>query len=183
MSGNVGIGTSPAGGLHVDRPEVASGSALGVLLGGGTSGNPSIELRGSGKTPYIDFVEASSLDYTIRLISSGGPLNLNYGGPAASKPTYVLGVDGGITATGQVRANGVVLTSDARFKQRVRPLGGALAGVLALRGVRYEWNALGVKHGGTAGAPQVGVLAQEVEKVYPELVSTDKDGYKAVNYA
>jgi hypothetical protein len=55
--------------------------------------------------------------------------------------------------------------------------------VLALRGVRYEWNALGIKHGGTAGAPQVGVLAQEIEKIYPELVSTDKDGYKAVNYA
>ncbi len=29
----------------------------------------------------------------------------------------------------------------------------------------------------------MGVLAQEFEKIYPELVSTDKDGYKAVNYA
>lgn len=54
--------------------------------------------------------------------------------------------------------------------------------MLALRGVRYQWNALGVQRGGTAGAEQVGVLAQEVEKGYPELVSTDKDGYKAVNY-
>jgi hypothetical protein len=59
----------------------------------------------------------------------------------------------------------------------------ALASVLALRGVRYEWNALGVQHGGKAGAPQVGLLAQEVERIYPELVSTDAQGYKAVNYA
>jgi FtsZ-binding cell division protein ZapB len=29
----------------------------------------------------------------------------------------------------------------------------------------------------------VGVRAQEVERIYPELVSTDQDGYKAVNYA
>ena len=73
---------------------------------------------------------------------------------------------------------GNVNTSDQR-----RPLSGALAGVLALRGVRYRWNALGQQRGGAAHAEQVGVLAQEVEKVYPELVSTGADGYKAVNYA
>ncbi|SHJ30795.1 DNA-binding beta-propeller fold protein YncE [Hymenobacter daecheongensis DSM 21074] len=183
-TGHVGLGTTdPQAGLHVDRPEAPSTTALGVLLSGGSAGNPSIELRGHVKSPYLDFVETTGLDYSTRLLSLGGTLNLSYGGAATSKPTYILSVDGGINATGQVRANGVVLTSDARFKQHVRPLGGALAAVLALRGVRYEWNALGVRHGGTAGAGQVGLLAQEVEKIYPELVSTDKDGYKAVNYA
>ena len=76
-----------------------------------------------------------------------------------------------------------VSPSDARFKTNVRPIGSALASVLALRGVRYDWNALGVQHGGTAGAGQVGLIAQEVEKLYPELVFTDKQGYKSVNYA
>ena len=65
----------------------------------------------------------------------------------------------------------------------MRPLASALAGVLALRGVRYEWNALGVQHGGVAGAGQVGLIAQALRKVYPELMSTDAQGYKAVNYA
>ena len=74
-------------------------------------------------------------------------------------------------------------TSDARYRQHVRPLTGALAAVEALHAVRYDWNALGVQHGGVAGAGQVGLLALEVEKSYPELVSTDKDGFKAVNYA
>jgi hypothetical protein len=178
-NGNVGIGLSNAiGGLHIDRPEVGglSGSlqatALGVVLSGGSSGSPSIELRGDSKTPYIDFAEAANQDYTTRLISQGGVLN-------------VYGVNGGVllNVRGGLQATSVTQTSDARFKTNVRPLGGALASVLALRGVRYEWNALGIKHGGTAGAPQVGFLAQELEKVYPELVSTDKDGYKAVNYA
>lgn len=40
-----------------------------------------------------------------------------------------------------------------------------------------------MQHGGKASAPQVGLLAQELEQVFPELVSTDKEGYQAVNYA
>ena len=74
-------------------------------------------------------------------------------------------------------------SSDRRFKQNIRPLAGALAAVRALRGVRYEWNALGVQRGGTAGAGQVGLIAQELETLYPELVLTDAAGYKSVNYA
>jgi hypothetical protein len=175
--GQVGIGTTdPQAGLHIDRPESGSSTALGVLLGGGSTGNPSIELRGSSKSPYIDFVENTGLDYSTRLLSSSGVLNLNYGGTAA-KPSYILNVAGGIQCVGAVN------TSDQRLKQEIRPLGGALASVLALRGVRYKWNALGVQRGGQANAEQVGVLAQEVEKIYPELVSTGADGYKAVNYA
>ena len=172
-NGSVGIGTSPAGGLHIDRPEVGSSTALGVLLSGGSAGNPSIELRGNGKTPYLDFAETSGVDFTTRLISSGGVLSVNGAGSGG----LLMQVNGSLKATSYSNI------SDARFKTNVRPLGSALASVLALRGVRYDWNALGVRHGGTAGAPQVGLLAQEVEKIYPELVSTDADGYKAVNYA
>jgi hypothetical protein len=170
------VGTVPQSGLHIDRPELNSTTALGILLSGGTNGNPSIELRGNGKSPYVDFVESAGLDYSTRLLSSGGTLNLNYGG-TASQPAYIFNVSGGIQATA---VNNI---SDQRLKRHIRPLTSALASVLALRGVRYEWNTLGVQRGGTAGAGQVGIIAQEVEKVFPELVSTGPDGYKAVNYA
>ena len=40
-----------------------------------------------------------------------------------------------------------------------------------------------MQRGGQAGVGQVGVLAQELEQVLPELVNTGSDGYKAVNYA
>ncbi|NML67906.1 hypothetical protein HHL22_22120 [Hymenobacter sp. RP-2-7] len=97
-AGSVGIGVAaPEAGLHIDQPESASTTAVGVLLSGGSSGNPSIELRGYGKTPYLDFVEGGNLDYTTRLLSSGGTLNLTYGGRAANRPTYLLNVDGGVT--------------------------------------------------------------------------------------
>ena len=130
-------------------------------------------------------VNATALGSNILLTTNntvvlGNNANVGIG---TSNPSQKLDVVGNINASGEVRASGVVLTSDRRFKQNVRPLTSALSSVLALRGVRYEWNALGVQHGGTAGASQVGVIAQEIEKIYPELVSTDKDGYKAVNYA
>lgn len=55
-----------------------------------------------------------------------------------------------------------------------------MALVRRLRGVTFEW---------TEDAPDglrghdLGVIAQEVEEVFPELVSTDEQGYKRVNYA
>jgi hypothetical protein len=51
--------------------------------------------------------------------------------------------------------------------------------VRRLRGVSFEWrdNAPPGHHG-----PDLGVIAQEVEEVFPELVKTDEQGYKRVNY-
>jgi hypothetical protein len=55
--------------------------------------------------------------------------------------------------------------------------------VQQLRGVRYTYRKDVAGHQGLPQGEQVGVLAQEVEKLYPELVTTGADGYKAVNYA
>lgn len=70
--------------------------------------------------------------------------------------------------------------SDRRLKEDIRPLSGALDRVSQLQGVRYSW-----KDKETLGTrPQIGLLAQDLEKVYPELVFTDPDsGLKAVDYA
>ncbi|MGI4875560.1 MAG: beta strand repeat-containing protein [Janthinobacterium lividum] len=178
--GQVGIDTdTPAGGLQVltGNGGVTGGGVSGAVLSGAPGSNPNLELRGSSAstavTPYVDFAETNSVDYTTRLRSIGGVLNVEGGG------------SGGLLfkVNGNVQATNVTYTSDRRFKTNVRPLGGALASVLALRGVRYEWNALGIRRGGKAGAGQVGLIAQELEQVYPELVFTDADGYKSVNYA
>ena len=99
-------------------------------------------------------------------------------GIGTATPGFTLDVNGAIRCVGAVNT-----TSDQRLKHGIRPLAGALAGVLALRGVRYtfrqsEFPALQLPAG-----EHVGLLAQELEKIYPELVSTDAQGYKAVNYA
>ena len=138
--------------------------------------------QGAGPTSGA-LTNATALGYQARVSQSN---SLVLGGTGASAVRVGIGTEAPgylLDVAGDIRVNATVYTSDARFKQQVRPLTGALAAVQLLRGVRYTWNTLGVAHGGTAGTEQVGLLAQEVEKIYPELVSTDREGYKAINYA
>jgi hypothetical protein len=51
-----------------------------------------------------------------------------------------------------------------------------------INGVRYKWNDLGVSLGRDPNTLEVGVIAQEVQAVLPEAVTTDKDGYLIVKY-
>lgn len=57
------------------------------------------------------------------------------------------------------------------------PRGEILNNLLKLRGVTYKW-----KDTSLSQETQIGLIAQEVEKLYPELVSTDEDGIKSVMY-
>jgi hypothetical protein len=69
--------------------------------------------------------------------------------------------------------------SDVRLKRNIKPLQNSLLAVNALQGVHYQWN--GRKPQDTV-ALQTGLIAQEVEKIFPELVKTDEEGFKSVNY-
>ncbi|MFA5113238.1 MAG: tail fiber domain-containing protein [Candidatus Margulisiibacteriota bacterium] len=73
-----------------------------------------------------------------------------------------------------------IVFSDMRLKSDIAPLSGSLNRVAALQGVSYKWKDAGAK--GLPGTTQLGLIAQEIEKVAPELVSEGPDGYKAVNY-
>ncbi len=69
-------------------------------------------------------------------------------------------------------------SSDRRLKKDVKPLEGALERLLKLQGVTFEWIEP-EKHGNLTGR-QTGLIAQDVEKVFPEWVGTDAQGYKTV---
>jgi len=72
------------------------------------------------------------------------------------------------------RRSGGRRRSDLRLKNTITPIFNALAAVRSIRGVRYYYN--GSKD------LQVGVIAQEVEKVIPEAVHMNDDGYRSVSY-
>jgi len=76
--------------------------------------------------------------------------------------------------TGQLNATNFNSLSDMTLKSDIQTLNNALDSVLKMRGVSFKWKENGQK--------TIGVIAQEVEKVIPEIVSTNKYGEKSVSY-
>ena len=101
---------------------------------------------------------------------------------------------GAVNVDGDLWYRGVLLsTSDSRLKKDVQNINGALDKVLKLRGVTYYWKnreemaaAKGVPadsmYYGYDNKKHIGVIAQEIEQEFPELVKTDIDGFKTVDY-
>ena len=75
--------------------------------------------------------------------------------------------------------------SDARLKVDIQPLENVLDKMGRICGVTFNWNEQGKDVVGKAatGKREIGVIAQDVESVFPELVVTGSDGYKRVDYA
>lgn len=101
---------------------------------------------------------------TVRLSLATGSTPLCYTGTTASA---VIGTCG---------------TSDGRLKTNVVPLANTLDKLEHVRGVSFEWNDQYRALGGSSTRREIGVIAQEVEQVFPELVSLADNGYRRVDY-
>jgi len=119
----------------------------------------------------------------------GGPTSTTtqlYAGPVygsvfydRNSSTYYM--DGSSTGD-SIRVAGDVVayySSDKRYKENIKPIENALDKVKAINGVTFNWNEKSHKE---TGKKDVGVIAQEVEEVLPEIVETRRNGYKAVDY-
>ena len=81
-----------------------------------------------------------------------------------------------------IRAAGDIVayySSDKNLKDNIIKIDGALDKVNAIGGYTFEWNEESHKQ---TGSEDVGVIAQEVEEIFPEIVQTRSNGYKAVQY-
>ncbi len=83
--------------------------------------------------------------------------------------TAVSGVPGYVNASGQLG----VQTSSQRFKQDVRDMGDSTSGLMRLRPVTFVYKP---EYANGDGTLQYGLMAEEVAKVYPQLVAYDSDG-------
>jgi hypothetical protein len=77
--------------------------------------------------------------------------------------------------------------SDQRLKKNIRVVEDAIENIEKLHGVTFDWRTPDEREIGQdlilpAGEPQIGLIAQEVEQVFPEAVATGADGVKRVNY-
>ena len=84
---------------------------------------------------------------------------------------------------GTVSVSGTTVhTSDRRLKTNITPLEKSLDKVMKLNGVTFNWDKSNPKNANASTTLQYGFIAQELEKVIPELVNEGSDGYKTVNY-
>jgi len=115
----------------------------------------------------VQYNEAGNLEGAPDFIYSGSKVGINNN---VNDLTYNLEVSGSIRASGAVLSN-----SDKRLKENIYTIDNALSRVGNLEGVYFQWNGKEER--------QVGVIAQDVEKVLPEVVSEDKNSYLAVDYS
>ncbi|MDX2302708.1 MAG: tail fiber domain-containing protein [Microscillaceae bacterium] len=118
----------------------------------------------------------------------------NVSGP--STPRFVIANDGNVgigdflftnpsqklTVSGNVLATGSFITSDKRFKKDIQTIPSAMDRLGKINGVSYSYETQKFAERGLPEGQNLGLIAQEVEKVFPELVVEDAEGYKAVNY-
>ncbi|MCA9968601.1 MAG: tail fiber domain-containing protein, partial [Anaerolineales bacterium] len=103
------------------------------------------------------------------LVGGGGAVGINTTTPGAALQVGSPG-DGS-----QALANAWNTFSDGRFKTHVAPLTNALDLLTAIDGVQFTW--------AESGSPSIGFIAQDVEAVLPQIVTTDANGYKSLDYA
>jgi hypothetical protein len=87
------------------------------------------------------------------------------------------------TTTGLIRATNDVVayySSDERLKDNKEVISDALGKIKKLHGYEFDWIPLEGVHENEGH--DIGVIAQEVEKIVPEVVTTRENGFKAVKY-
>jgi hypothetical protein len=123
------------------------------------------------KTNIDPYVLYNGISFDQNLVVQGSV------GIGTAKPAYKLDV------AGEVHASNFPNSSDVRLKTNVTPLTNVLEKLEKIRGISFEWNEVYEALGRSTGHREIGVTAQDVEAVFPELVTTWGDeGYKAVDY-
>ena len=128
-------------------------------------------------------VDILAMAGTGRVYIADGEIFFN-GTSNGSAGFKMIGTTGAFHANNDVIAYSSTLTaSDERLKENIRPIESSLDKVLTLKGVKFDW-----KDKDRAN-DQLGFIAQDVEKVLPEVVNEienglgDYDGHKVVNYS
>jgi hypothetical protein len=152
---NVAIGTGALFSNTTGNLNIAFGWNAGRDL---TTGNNNIDIFNTG--------EAGD-DRTIRI-----------GSTSIHTATYIAGISGATASGGAavfVAADGKLgtLTSSARFKDEIKPMDEASAAILALKPVTFRYK----KEVDPQSIPQFGLVAEDVEKINPDLVARDKEGH------
>jgi trimeric autotransporter adhesin len=176
--------TGSVSAMRLNRTDGKIIAASAGLLGGGffydSTGTFSISAT-SRSTIESNSISGSAI---IRLSSTQNV------GIKATDPVYDLDVNGDVRADTYYYDVGssLVSSSDARLKKNISEMQSALDKIISLNLVKYEWNDLmnkkleGRSSQSKIGGIFEGMIAQEVESIFPQYVGEDADGYKTLSY-
>ena len=186
FTGTTSIGNSV---IYESGPDIGIGTTIprknlevmgdGILLDSPT-GNPEIQMYGSGGRSH--FLRPADPPGTFEITNNAltnEVLSISkYDvGIGTTTPGYLLDV------AGPAHASSFPTSSDARLKANIKQLTNVLEKLQSIRGVSFDWNDLYESFGRSTGHREIGVIAQEVEAVFPELVTTwGEEEYRAVDY-
>jgi hypothetical protein len=184
---NLDASNITTGTISDDRlPETISSNITGTASTSTNADKIKVAQRDTNATHYLTFV---SNDPNGSYENLYGDDNLQY-----NPETNIL------TVAGEIRSNNNIIAyfSDERLKENIRIIPNALEKLLSLRGVTFNSNNVAEKYGYLDKKEQIGVIAQDVEKVIPQVVlpapfdtGIDKNGiqysksgenYKTVQY-
>jgi hypothetical protein len=190
--GNVGIGKPiPTAPLHVAH---ATTNPLAVLESTGTqdialwftrSGTAKWYVYNDNASNGLNFGINGGLNPALKITSAGVAMF------SAAANTTSLGVGTAASGvTGEIRATNNITayySSDKSLKENIKRIENAIKKIMSISGVEFDWTQEFIDaHGGEDGyfvrKHDVGVIAQDIEKVLPEVVATKQDGTKAVKY-
>jgi hypothetical protein len=166
-NGNVGIGNN-----NPTRP-LSFPASLGekILLYPGGAGEVGIGVYGNELRLHADNPGAM-----VSFGTQDNAGNFSQNALAQRNGVYAFSI------LGSLWVNGTTYASDERFKQNITPINSPLQKLLQINGVEYEMRTKEFPKNYFQPGRQMGLLAQNVEKVVPEAVN-EKDGYKGVDYA
>ena len=171
------------------RDEGVSSPHAEVYIHAG-SGDPQITFRDVGNEYFSIGLDDSANSFKISDntgVGTNDRLTIDSSGDIKIEESLGIGVSASGTTGRLDCSNDVVAfaSSDKRLKENIKPLDNALDKINKINGVEFDWKKLTKKeketiHGNTGH--DVGVIAQEIEEVLPEVVTTRDNGYKAVKY-
>lgn len=161
LNGNVGISAIPAYKLDI---------AGNLNISKGISSQPALYVNGDealwSDGSCFSWGFGSVYNYFARKVTIGTSVN----------PSVMLYVQGTVSATAYVT------NSDKRYKTNFKDVENVIPAIKNIRPVFYDWNADLYPEMKFDKARQIGFIAQDIEPLFPEMVQTDNNGYKSVDY-
>ena len=168
--GNIGIGTT----IPTSKLNVVGVVSATSFYGQSATFSSSASIAGDlslGNANSSGIITSTGINVGSAVTITTGGINVNSG--SLNVGSAVTIASGGINVTGIITATDFNATSDRNLKENIQIIIDPIDKINKINGVEFSWK--------STKAQSIGVIAQELEEIFPELVSQN-NSHKTVNY-